>query len=59
MQQHVMLSFTEAELAAGVECAQDMIFTMRLIESLGSKMKLQMLLEMDNKGAVIGVLVDK
>jgi hypothetical protein len=52
MQQHVTLSVTEAELAAGVECAQDMIFTMRLIESIGLKVKLPMLLEMDNKGAV-------
>jgi hypothetical protein len=26
MQQHITLLDTEAELAAGVECAQDMIF---------------------------------
>lgn len=52
MQQHVTLSVTEAELGAGVECAQDMIFTMRLLESIGLKVKLPMLLEMDNKGAV-------
>jgi hypothetical protein len=52
MQQHVTLSVMEAELAAGVECAQDMIFTMRLIESIGLKVKLPMILEMDNKGAV-------
>jgi hypothetical protein len=39
-------------LAAGVECAQDMIFTMWLIESIGLKVKLPMFLEMDNKGAV-------
>jgi hypothetical protein len=49
LQQHAA---TEAELAAGVECAQDMIFTMRLIESIGLEVKLPMLLEMDSKGAV-------
>jgi hypothetical protein len=52
MQQHVTLLVTEAELAAGVACAQDMIFTMRLIESIGLKVKLPMSLQMDNKGAV-------
>jgi hypothetical protein len=41
MQQNVTLSVTEAELAAGVECAQDMIFMMRLIESIRLKLSYQ------------------
>jgi hypothetical protein len=52
MQQHVTLSVMEAEVAAGVECAQDMIFTMRLIESIRLKVKLPMLFKMDDKDAV-------
>ena len=51
-QKHVTLSVTEAEQASGVTCAQDMIFVMRSIQSIGLKVKLPMILEMDNKGAV-------
>jgi len=46
------LSVTEAELVAATSCAQDMLFTMRLIESLGLKVKKPMKLFVDNKGAV-------
>ena len=51
-QRTVTLSVTEAEGSAGVTCAQDMLYVYHLIESLGQKVNLPMLLEMDNKGAV-------
>ena len=51
-QKFVTLSVTEAESGAGVTTAQDMMFTYRLLTSMGLKVKLPMLLEMDNKGAV-------
>ena len=52
MQGCVTLSVTEAEFVAGVDTAQDMLFTMRVLESMGLKVKKPMILEMDNKGAV-------
>lgn len=52
MQKTVALSVTEAELMAGVTCAQDMLYARKVLESLDLKVKLPMLLEMDNKGAV-------
>ena len=52
MQGSVTLSVTEAELVAGTECAQDMMYTMRLLESIGLKVKKPMILQMDNKGAI-------
>ena len=51
-QKTVTLSVTEAESAAGVMVAQDMLHIMRLLISLGLKVKLPMVLEMDNQGAV-------
>lgn len=51
MQGHVTLSVTEAELAAATQCAQDMLFVMRVIESIGLKVKKPMILQVDNKGA--------
>jgi hypothetical protein len=48
----VTLSTAESELAAGTSCAQEMLYTMRVMESLGSKVKRPMILEMDNKGAL-------
>jgi hypothetical protein len=47
----VALSVTEAELYAAVQCAQDMLYAMRIINSMGLKVKLPMLLVDDNKGA--------
>ena len=52
MQGGVTLSVTEAEAASAVECAQDMLFAMRVVESIGLKVKKPMLLWVDNKGAV-------
>jgi hypothetical protein len=43
---------TEAEGAAGVTEAQDMLFVYNILKSLGLKVQLPMVLEMDNKGAV-------
>ena len=52
MQKVVALSVTEAELYASVRCAQDMLFLWKIIKSIGLKVKLPMILEIDNKGAV-------
>jgi hypothetical protein len=52
MQSCVTLSVTEAELVSGTQCAQDMLFIMRVLESIGLKVKKPMILEMDNKGAI-------
>jgi hypothetical protein len=51
-QKFVTLSVTEAESAAGVMVAQDMLYLYRLLGSIGLTVELPMLLEMDNKGAV-------
>jgi len=51
-QKLVTLSVTEAESAAGVMVAKDMLYVYRLLDSIGLSVKLPMLLEMDNKGAV-------
>ena len=51
-QKFVTLSVTEAEGAAGVMTAQDMLYVYRLLESIGLQVELPMFLEMDNKGAV-------
>jgi hypothetical protein len=50
-QKSVTLSVTEAELAAAVQTAQDMMFVMRVIESIGLKVQKPMILKMDNLGA--------
>ncbi len=46
------LSTTEAETYAGVICVQDMLYMKNVLESLGLKVKLPMVLEMDNQGVV-------
>ncbi len=51
-QKSVTLLVTEAELVAATQCAQDMLFNMRILESMGLKVKKPMILEIDNKGAV-------
>jgi hypothetical protein len=52
MQRIVALSVTEAELLATTNNAQDMLYTKRIIESLGFQVQLPMILEVVNKGAV-------
>jgi hypothetical protein len=48
----IALSVTEAELFAATQCAQDMLFVMCILNSLGLKVELPMILEIDNRGAV-------
>jgi hypothetical protein len=52
VQQSVTLSVAEAESISGADCAQDMLFAMRVLESMGLKTKKPMILNIDNKGAV-------
>ena len=46
------LSTTEAEIIALVQCVQEMLYVMKLIESLGLKVRKPMIMHSDNKGAV-------
>jgi hypothetical protein len=48
----VSLSTDKAETYAGVTCVQDMLSMKNVMESLGLKVKLPMVLEMDNQGVV-------
>jgi hypothetical protein len=48
----VTLSSAEAELYAATQCAQDMLYAMRVLESMRLKVKKPMILQVDNKGAV-------
>ena len=52
MQDCVTLSSTEAEYVAATSCVQDMLFAMRVMESMGLKVKKPMQLHMDNQGAI-------
>ena len=51
-QASVTLSTAESELASGTQCAQEMLYVMRVLESIGLKVKKPMILEIDNRGAV-------
>jgi hypothetical protein len=51
-QKSATLSTAEAELASSTSCAQDMLCEMRVLESIGLKVKKPMTLCNDNKGAV-------
>jgi hypothetical protein len=51
-QRNTTLSVTEAELVAGTDCAQDMLYVKKILESMGLKVKLPMILKIDNKGFV-------
>jgi hypothetical protein len=51
-QKSFALSVCDAEKTSGVLCAQDMLYTKNVLELMGLKVKLPMILEMDNKGAV-------
>ena len=46
------LSVTESELVAAVDCAQDLLFEKNVLESLGLKVQVPMLLQVDNKGVL-------
>jgi len=52
MQKFVILSVTEAKIAAGVMMVQDMLYVYRLMESLELKVELPMVLEMGNSDTV-------
>ncbi len=51
-QKTVALSSCKAELNAAVLCMQDIMYQKNMLESISLKVELQMILEMDNKGAV-------
>jgi hypothetical protein len=51
LQNWVTLSTTEAELVSATCCAQSLLFHYKLLCDLGLRVKLPMLLEIDNKGA--------
>ena len=51
-QKRAAQSVCEAELYAAFSCAQEMLYTKHVVESMGLKVKLPMTLEMDNKGGV-------
>jgi hypothetical protein len=51
-QKMVALSSCEAELNAALLCAQDMMYQKNTLESIGLKVELPMILEMDNMGVV-------
>jgi hypothetical protein len=52
VQQSTTLSVTEAELFSGTDCARDLLFAMRIVESIGLMVIKPMKLVNDNKGAV-------
>ncbi len=51
-QKTVALASCNAELNAAVHCVQDIMYQKNTLESIGLKVELPMILEMDNKGAV-------
>jgi hypothetical protein len=51
-QKTVALSSCKEELNAAVLCVQDMMYPRNMLELIGLKVELPMILEMDNKGAV-------
>jgi len=52
MQRIVAVSVTEAELIEGCDCAQDMLFVLRLLTCMKLQVQLLMILWMDNQGAI-------
>jgi len=50
MQKIVALSITEAELNAANSNAKDMMYVKRLLESVGLKVVLTLVMELDNQG---------
>jgi hypothetical protein len=52
MQRVVAVSVTEAELIEGCDCAQDMMYVMRLVTYMKLQVELPMVCGMDNQGAI-------
>ena len=50
MQKSVALSVTEAEIISAVLCVQEMLYGRRVLISLGLKVKIPIILEIDNSG---------
>ena len=48
----VALSVTEAEAVAASDCVRDMMYGKNFLESMGLKVKLPMVIEIDNQGAI-------
>ncbi len=57
MQKTVALSLCKAELNAAVLCVQDMLYAKNLIELIGLKVKLPIILEINNKGVVDLIII--
>ena len=49
MQESVTLSVSEAELVAATHCYQEMLYVKKVVETIGIKVKLLMILKVDNK----------
>ena len=49
LQKIVSLTTAEAELIAAVQCAQEMLYVMRILEGMELKVKKPMILDTDNK----------
>jgi hypothetical protein len=52
MQRIVAVSVTEAELIEGCDCAQDLLYVLRLLTYMKLQVELPMILQMDNQGAI-------
>ena len=52
MQKIVVLSVTEAEIIALVQCVQEILYVMKVLKSMMLEVELPMIIEVDNKGAV-------
>eukprot|EP00957_Ditylum_brightwellii_P210583 15365141-Ditylum_brightwellii.AAC.1 len=52
MQKIVVLSVTEAETIAGVQCVQDIMYCMRILECVDLRVDLPMMLHIDNSRAI-------
>lgn len=52
MQSIVCLPVTESELVAATECAQDLLFVKHVLEVIGLKVHLPLLLHIDNSGCI-------
>ena len=51
MQESATLSVTETELVAATQCVQEILYVKKVIESIGLKVELPIILKMDDKGA--------
>jgi hypothetical protein len=52
MQKIVALSVTEAEVIALVQCVQELLYMMKILQSMKLEVELPFIVEVDNKGAV-------